>query len=975
LNTSVSALNTFTASQSTASLVTSINNLNTFSASALVSISNINSTTASLNTSITNLNLSSASQQVSIDSINSVSSSWITESETSSFARTNAANLFTADQTIASANNLIVSGSLVSLNGLFIPAGILNTSIQFSSPNSTLRVENASLNVDNTLTASLQEGYAWVGNGSGRTTTVPTSSFGGGSVPAGTVSSSAQITSLGFVSSSVTASSLITASVSLNTITFTKGDGTTFPITVNTGSGGGGGSTDTGSLLVTASVSVTPNTITFTKGDASTFDVTLNITASASASFDTGSFATTGSNTFRGTQTIATGNLVMGNGFTISAPSGAITNLSAASTIQFITEPPAGPGGINDIKFINRVSGSSIIFENTQGGAGNRIDLTGGELRLTAVTQSGSNGNISLTTNTGSISLTTSAEINLRGAVKIKSKNDNNTVTVLNSSGSLLFTPNNSTTASLHLLQSNPGNTVNLVFKNNNNTPTTIISGSNNIFQNPSAATAGFNRYMSRDNIFNEPQAIPQISQSMAFSPSINANIGALQTTIRGPVSASAWSVNYNIGTGLINIGQSAALNAEKLTAGVNVNGNYLGFNSGIFISATQTHLTGSNTSIGGNVMASSVILQISSSAVNFNTNYVGSGTTIRNAFFSQSLGLGTVSIGQNQFVGGSTIELTGSQAAGTTNAVQVNNNIVGGGNNVLYPNTVTPQVSGSNAYHHLARTFIFGENLVITGSSLLTDTKTLGSAFIGRFGANDGIRNRTSDTVFSVGTGTSGSAGIVRKTGFLIDSGSNTYVEGTLNVSGSTSLTGSLYIKSGSWIPSATGSSLLTWNSTTGQVAQSTFTNLFSASLSVGAFSSLVTQSGSAGVSQSVNFDTTDISSGVSIASNSRITLANSGTYSLTFSAQIKADGGQDTVWMWLKKNGTNVPNTSTKIVGKNNEETVLTVNYVVDAVATDYYELAWENLNGYGDLLYEVAGTNYPAIPSVILTVTQVK
>lgn len=39
---------------------------------------------------------------------------------------------------------------------------------------------------------------------------------------------------------------LTTASVSSNTITFTKGDGSTFPITVNTGSGGGGGGTDLG---------------------------------------------------------------------------------------------------------------------------------------------------------------------------------------------------------------------------------------------------------------------------------------------------------------------------------------------------------------------------------------------------------------------------------------------------------------------------------------------------------------------------------------------------------------------------------------------------------------------------------------------------------------------------------------------------------------------------------------------------------
>ena len=65
------------------------------------------------------------------------------------------------------------------------------------------------------------------------------------------------------------ADSLVTASVSNNTITFTKGDLSTFSVTVDTGSGGGGGSTDTGSLLTTGSVS--GNTLTFTKGDGSTF--------------------------------------------------------------------------------------------------------------------------------------------------------------------------------------------------------------------------------------------------------------------------------------------------------------------------------------------------------------------------------------------------------------------------------------------------------------------------------------------------------------------------------------------------------------------------------------------------------------------------------------------------------------------------------------------------------------------------------
>ena len=116
------------------------------------------------------------------------------------------------------------------------------------------------------------------------------------SIPAGTVSSSAQtIANLptGTVSGSaqVTGSTLITGSVQGNTLTFTKGDGSTFDLLVITSSGGGG-STDTGSLLTTASVSAT--TMSFTKGDASTFEV--YVTDSVSASFaSTASYVATAS--------------------------------------------------------------------------------------------------------------------------------------------------------------------------------------------------------------------------------------------------------------------------------------------------------------------------------------------------------------------------------------------------------------------------------------------------------------------------------------------------------------------------------------------------------------------------------------------------------------------------------------------------------------------------------------------------------
>ena len=55
------------------------------------------------------------------------------------------------------------------------------------------------------------------------------------------ISASAAASGFGSGGSTNTGSFLTTASVSSNTITFTKGDGSTFPITVNTGSGGSGG--------------------------------------------------------------------------------------------------------------------------------------------------------------------------------------------------------------------------------------------------------------------------------------------------------------------------------------------------------------------------------------------------------------------------------------------------------------------------------------------------------------------------------------------------------------------------------------------------------------------------------------------------------------------------------------------------------------------------------------------------------------
>ena len=70
-------------------------------------------------------------------------------------------------------------------------------------------------------------------------------------LPTDTISGSAQITTLGFVSSSVTASSLVTASVNVNILTFTKGNGSTFDLTI-AASGSAPAGTISGSAQITS---------------------------------------------------------------------------------------------------------------------------------------------------------------------------------------------------------------------------------------------------------------------------------------------------------------------------------------------------------------------------------------------------------------------------------------------------------------------------------------------------------------------------------------------------------------------------------------------------------------------------------------------------------------------------------------------------------------------------------------------------
>lgn len=140
------------------------------------------------------------------------------------------------------------------------------------------------------------------------------------------------------------------------------------------------------------------------------------------------------------------------------------------------------------------------------------------------------------------------------------------------------------------------------------------------------------------------------------------------------------------------------------------------------------------------------------------------------------------------------------------------------------------------------------------------------------------------------------------------------------------------------------------------------------------GSFYDTSTQVNAASVN-TITLNSTAESNGISIVSGSRITAASTGVYNVQFSAQVdKTDAGDDTIEIWLSKNGLDLTWTNTVVmVHANDGKSVPSWNFVLSLNAGDYLQLKWYSADAALRLLSVAAGVR-PAIPSVILTVTQV-
>lgn len=131
------------------------------------------------------------------------------------------------------------------------------------------------------------------------------------------------------------------------------------------------------------------------------------------------------------------------------------------------------------------------------------------------------------------------------------------------------------------------------------------------------------------------------------------------------------------------------------------------------------------------------------------------------------------------------------------------------------------------------------------------------------------------------------------------------------------------------------------------------------------------------------MSFSTTDFSYGgiaISGSYSDKIKINNSGIYNIQFSAQTaKTSGTSTTFYIWLAKNGVEIPdsNTGVTLAGGSNDVAIPAWNFFTSASAGDYYQLMFAVTHNNGVIQYLPSGSvglTGPAVPSVILTVNRV-
>ncbi len=119
-------------------------------------------------------------------------------------------------------------------------------------------------------------------------------------------------------------------------------------------------------------------------------------------------------------------------------------------------------------------------------------------------------------------------------------------------------------------------------------------------------------------------------------------------------------------------------------------------------------------------------------------------------------------------------------------------------------------------------------------------------------------------------------------------------------------------------------------------------------------------------------------VANGVSVTSDSRITVAVGGIYNLIYSAQLtKTDAGNDQMDIWLRINGVDVPLSNSESMVSTTQHLVSTSSWMLTLASGDYVQLMYSSadINTHITAIPAQTGPVRPSGPSVITTLLQVQ
>lgn len=165
------------------------------------------------------------------------------------------------------------------------------------------------------------------------------------------------------------------------------------------------------------------------------------------------------------------------------------------------------------------------------------------------------------------------------------------------------------------------------------------------------------------------------------------------------------------------------------------------------------------------------------------------------------------------------------------------------------------------------------------------------------------------------------------------------------------------------------------------GDNKKTTVADVAAVNVSYGAWSDATDQTGNVSAGTAMIFDTQDVTDTVTLVDNTKITVPNTGIYDLQFSSQFRnTDNAQHEVVVWFKVNGTDVPNSATRVTVPARKSSniygyaVAAWNIFLSMNSSDYVQIFWQPSSLLVTMEHDPAGATYPAIPSVIATIQQV-